>query len=43
MKKKDSLTMTIDGQFQHFDNIPAYSSAMQIAWETFVSIKKALE
>jgi hypothetical protein len=43
MKKKDALTMNIDGQFQQFNNIPAYSSVIQIAWETFVSIKKAIE
>ncbi len=43
MKKKDALTMNIDGQFQQFKNIPAYSSVIQIAWETYVSIKKAIE
>ena len=42
LKKKDLLTMNIDGNFQHFNNFPAYPSAIQIAWETFVSIKRFL-
>ena len=42
-KKKDSLTMNIDGHFQDFNNIPAYSSVMQIAWETLTSIKRVID
>jgi len=40
-KSGDLIIMNVNGVPQGFQNIPSYSSALQIAWETLHSIKRA--
>jgi hypothetical protein len=41
-KKNDIIQFNVNGSLQGFDNIPAYSAVMQIAWELVETIKAEL-